>query len=261
MLKPSITVLHRLPNRIRFQLSESINNIEEFKKTMMEDKLVVLFRYNPLLNTLLIRFDSSKTNYKKIKFNLIVAISKDNYLKAVKFFEKEKDKAVTHLMLESGLLILAAGANKFFNKGSILQARVEKLAAGLTVGAVSIHGVSEIRRNGVFDPEVMSILYLINSILNKNYLASSAVTWIGTFGRHLLNLLHFSRDGKEYKVLKENIKDNSRPTYHVVISQNKNVTNVDDLIRNLFNRDNKKVSQFGSYVVLGSNSSEQDAHV
>jgi len=47
MLKPSITVLHRLPNRIRFQLSESINNIEEFKKTMMEDKLVVLFRYNP----------------------------------------------------------------------------------------------------------------------------------------------------------------------------------------------------------------------
>ncbi len=39
---------------------------------------------------------------------------------------------------------------------------------------------------GSFDPEVMSIIYLINSIGKTNTFQASLLAWIVTFGRHLI---------------------------------------------------------------------------
>ena len=48
------------------------------------------------------------------------------------------------------------------------------------------HGYQELHTRGSFDPEVMSVVYLINSIGKTNGMQASALAWALTFGRHLI---------------------------------------------------------------------------
>ena len=55
-----------------------------------------------------------------------------------------------------------------------------------TLGAIFEHGYSELRDRGSFDPEVMSIVYLLNSVPKGGSLAACALAWTITFGRHMI---------------------------------------------------------------------------
>lgn len=248
-MKPSITILHKLPNRIRVKLSEKINDLDKVKNIIKENSGAEIVRYNNKIDSLLVKFSSDMIDIETIQLRLIIAISRDNALSPVKMFEKKQDQNINHLVFESGLAITAAFIYGVLNPMSGLKMKLEILASTLTVGAVAAHGLSEIKRKGVFDPEVMSVFYLINAMINKNYIKSSAVTWISTFGRHLLN---FHRDGKEYKVLKERLKD-GESSYHVVVSHEKNVTNLDDIFNNMINknRDDEKMRVVGNCSING----------
>ena len=57
---------------------------------------------------------------------------------------------------------------------------------GATLAAVAEHGYQELHARGSFDPEVMSVVYLINSIGKTNGMQASALAWALTFGRHLI---------------------------------------------------------------------------
>lgn len=59
---------------------------------------------------------------------------------------------------------------------------------GTTIGAIGEHAYNEINERGYFDPEVVSVMYLINSVTKGEFLLPSAVTWLTTFGRHLIEL-------------------------------------------------------------------------
>ena len=59
-------------------------------------------------------------------------------------------------------------------------------STGATLAAVVEHGYQELQARGSFDPEVMSIIYLINSIGKTNTFQASLLAWIATFGRHLV---------------------------------------------------------------------------
>lgn len=87
-----------------------------------------------------------------------------------------------------------------------------------SIGAIFEHGYKELSENGAFDPEVMSIMYLLNSI-NKNGvvpeegtvvgLYSPIIAWLLTFGRHILRrqnrsiMLGIMSKNGELKVIEE----------------------------------------------------------
>ena len=48
------------------------------------------------------------------------------------------------------------------------------------------HAYQELRVRGSFDPEVMSVVYLINSVGKPGAGRASLLAWIITFGRHLV---------------------------------------------------------------------------
>lgn len=48
------------------------------------------------------------------------------------------------------------------------------------------HAYQELHTRGSFDPEVMSVVYLINAIGKPNGFQASLLAWIVTFSRHLL---------------------------------------------------------------------------
>ena len=60
------------------------------------------------------------------------------------------------------------------------------LSVGSTLAAVIEHGYQELHVRGSFDPEVMSVVYLINSIGKPNTHQASLIAWAMTFGRHLI---------------------------------------------------------------------------
>jgi hypothetical protein len=63
---------------------------------------------------------------------------------------------------------------------------VDWLASTGTAYAVLDHAWSDIRKQGTFHPEVLSLVYLLISMIRKNYLSAAAFTWITVFGRHLI---------------------------------------------------------------------------
>ena len=52
--------------------------------------------------------------------------------------------------------------------------------------AVGEHGWREARERGYVHPEVLSVAYLFTSWARGNILRVAAVTWVASFGRHLL---------------------------------------------------------------------------
>ena len=80
------------------------------------------------------------------------------------------------------------------------------LSAGETLAAVTEHGPAELHLRGSFDPEVMSVVYLINAIGKEDGVRASLVAWVLTFGRHLIpraprEQVYLVRNGAERTVL------------------------------------------------------------
>jgi hypothetical protein len=48
------------------------------------------------------------------------------------------------------------------------------------------HAWKELRERGTFDPEVLSLAYLVTAFVRGNLLTASVVTWLASFGRHLV---------------------------------------------------------------------------
>ena len=70
--------------------------------------------------------------------------------------------------------------------GSALTQFTRWLSTGATLAAVVEHGYQELHVRGSFDPEVMSVVYLINSVGKPGAVRASLLAWIITFGRHLI---------------------------------------------------------------------------
>ena len=60
------------------------------------------------------------------------------------------------------------------------------IIAAATLAAVVEHAYQELQVRGSFDPEVMAVVYLINSIGKTNSVQASLVAWAAAFGRHLI---------------------------------------------------------------------------
>ena len=70
--------------------------------------------------------------------------------------------------------------------GSTLTSVSRWFSTGATIAAVVEHGYQELQVRGSFDPEVMSLVYLINAIGKSNSLQASLLAWAATFGRHIV---------------------------------------------------------------------------
>ena len=87
--------------------------------------------------------------------------------------------------------------------------------AGLgTAGAVIDHAWKELRERGTFDPEVLSLAYLVTAVVRGNFLAASVVTWLASFGRHLLAT---SPAGVQVRPVEVRGRGNGQSSYEVMI--------------------------------------------
>ncbi len=174
-------ILHALPGRLRIQLEKPVDSEEIFRNAAG----VLRCNYNPKIQTLLVEYDPDAVSEENLIVRLaaVYACEKQTKLLHVKHSEEKRFSMAP----TGGLALALIGLDGLLKlTGAQLAGISGWLSTGATLAAVVEHGYQELQTRGSFDPEVMSIIYLINSIGKTNTFQASLLAWIVTFGRHLV---------------------------------------------------------------------------
>ncbi len=245
---PVILVEHMIEGRIRVKLSHSIIDETKLNQFFTKKEGIKLVRYNPYIKTLLVEFNSKKISVENVIFKIATILSEIYGFSKIKFISNNNKTDMPLLSYYSIILILGAKIVKYVSPTGQVQEFLKWLATGTTVGAIVEHGYSEMRQRGTIDPEVMSIMYLINSIGKEgNMLNASLVTWITTFGRHILKK---SNETFILKIEKSKMRCEDKPCYDIsILSEDINNNNKLDSFRlfanEIIERQNSLNSGFG----------------
>lgn len=181
----SVTLLHELPGRIRIKLSEAPADLHRFEEALVSHDGLDRVRFNPISKSLLITYATGHLSTEEIVLRTAIALSMDHDYRAVTVRLEGETEVMTDAAILAGLTLLAAGGFQLAdrNGGTGWLTRAGGIAVALAVGE---HGWREARQHGYVHPEVLSVAYLFASWLRGNILRGAAVTWIASFGRHLL---------------------------------------------------------------------------
>ena len=176
-----LDVLSAIPGRIRVLFEMPVLN----EALLSRIPGVLESRYNPRIRTLTCRYDSGVISEEQliIRIGAIYVSQAKTSLLHVKRCEEEGFSMAPSGYLALGCIALDGAMSL---TASPLQAFTRWLSAGTTLAAVVEHGYQELHVRGSFDPEVMSMFYLVNSLGKPNGTRASMLAWILTFGRHLI---------------------------------------------------------------------------
>jgi len=174
-------ILHALPGRLRVHLEKPVASERCFEQVPG----VLSCRYNPRIQTLLCRYDPDMVSEEKLIQTLaaVYAVS----VGADKLHVKRSEEDGFSMSATGALALAMIGVDAALNlTGSTLTGITKWFSTGATLAAVVEHAYQELQVRGSFDPEVMAVVYLINSIGKTNSVQASLVAWAATFGRHLI---------------------------------------------------------------------------
>ncbi|WP_074016884.1 hypothetical protein [Fusobacterium massiliense] len=250
MKKLSITVVHRLPNRVRLKLSAPIKDIRNFYSNMKNNLQFLELRYNKVLKTIILRFEPSEIFLQEIIYRTAISFSIENGLMPVKIVEEHEYKSISPLSMYALGSIIVSSINMIFNKNDEkLQNSMNMFSMGLTVGSVFEHAYGEVKRRGMFDIEVLPALYLLKSFFTEQKLSSVLIMWLTTFGRHLTVSHNISKIVKVFRT-----KTHKGHQYTATILDDYSVENLSDFIHQTFFRRNSHLYQSNEkYITLSKN--------
>lgn len=185
---PSIVLLSKLPNRLRVKLTMPLKDKNEVLNKLNEHTGIIECKYNDTIQSLIINFNSNKIEVEELLIRLSILYSKENSFKPIKIISSLPKNEIPMLAYYSLGIIAIAGASRFFIQNKPILDLLNWLAAGTTIWSIIEHVKDEIDTKGTVDPEVVSVMYLLNSVKNGTFVKSSAVTWLTTYGRHFFNL-------------------------------------------------------------------------
>ena len=174
-------ILHALPGRLRVRLEKPVDSDRIFRKVAG----VLRCGYNPKIRTLLIEYDPDAVSEEKLIVRLAAVYACEKQTKLLHI--KHSEEKGFSMAPTGGMALALIGVDGLLKLTGVQLAGVSGwLSTGATLAAVVEHGYQELQTRGSFDPEVMSIIYLINSIGKTNTFQASLLAWIVTFGRHLV---------------------------------------------------------------------------
>lgn len=186
--KPSITIVHTLPGRVRFRLSHPLRSPERLREDLLSHDGVRSADYHPVSRSVLVLYDGVRIRPEEIVTRLAVCLSLDHGGIGVRVARSRSRHDVTDGAVFAGGLILSAAIARVARASRRTVGALDWAAAVGTAASVLGHGWSEVRERGYFDPEVLSLGYLLTGSIRGHVLTATAVTWISSFGRHLIEM-------------------------------------------------------------------------
>lgn len=181
----TVTVRHELPGRLRLRLSLPLRDAAAFDRALRTHAGIAPTLYNARTRSLLLHFNPGIIRREELLVRVALAFSLEHEHAPVRIEAASPRASLSASVTLSGLLLLAGGAARAGNARALLRKRLERLAGVATATAVLGHAAQELRRNGAYHPEVVSVAYLAVGMLRGNTLPAAVVTWLATFGRHL----------------------------------------------------------------------------
>lgn len=182
-----ITVVHAMHERLRLKLSHRLTDYEKAFEFTAEKGGIKGFHYNDTIKTLLIEYNAVCMDENEILIRFGIEYCRQTKAQNIKLrYPQKKDSSIPAIGYISLLFIFANLGIQWIGMGPITKNIMKWLTVTTTVGAIFEHGYKELNEKGAFDPEVMSIMYLIDSINKGKTNYSSAIAWAITFGRHVL---------------------------------------------------------------------------
>lgn len=184
--KPCVTVVHSIPGRVRVRLSHVLKDPQRLRFNLLEHEGVVSVAYTPRSGSVLVRFEGGHVTREEVILRIALLLALDYGATPVRLLTRPEVPVMGGSATYSGLLIAAALAGRLFARRSTSATMLERLAGAGTAAAVFEHGWREAKLRGYIDPEVLTLGYLLTSFMRGNYLAAAIITWVSTFGRHLI---------------------------------------------------------------------------
>lgn len=232
MKKLSITVVHRLPNRVRIKLSEHIKDYKNFYEILKKNLSKLTFKYNIRKKSLTLEFESNEILLQEMIYRVGVAFSIENGLMPVKLVEECEYKTISPISIYAVTSIAASGLNKIVNpKDYKLQNYMNVFSMGITSVSVIEHAYRDIKSKGIIDIEILPVLYLAKSFIEEIKLSTVLIMWLTTFGRHLTIPKSTSKLLDVARTKSKNGYD-----YKLSVREDYSIENLSDFVYNIFFR-------------------------
>ncbi len=219
---PVVTVIHKLPRRIRLHLSVAPKDHQRMIASVKDHEGFESITYTPVTRSVLINFDPDRLKREEILIRVGLYMSLDQESRCVHIFSQPAKQEMTDSAFYAGISLVIALLFRLTGGPGQKVSWTEWIAGGSTAMAVLEHGWSEVKKEGNFDPEVLSVVYLLIALLRKNFLPAAIFTWVSTFGRHLVNI---ASKGVELRPVKVRTGKNDETRYEVEVSTIKNADN------------------------------------
>ncbi len=213
--KPVVTVVHSLPGRVRARLSVAPRDVPRMLSGVREHPGMESISFSPITRSILARFNPHEISQEEIVLRIAFHLSLDCDSAPVRLLAEPEQRpalgasaAVSAAALAASLLMRGLKLSKQSPTGW------DWLAGMGTAWAVVDHARQELRDRGRFDPEVLSLAYLLTAFGRGNFLTASVVTWLASFGRHLLAI---PPSGVQVRPLEVSGRGKGRSRYEVVI--------------------------------------------
>jgi hypothetical protein len=186
--KPSVTVVHSLPGRLRIRFSRSPHDPQQLADAIQQHPGMGTILYTGTSRSLLIHFDAHAILQEEIALRVAFQFSLDQAAQPVRLLSTPEREVLDNSAVLAAVTIGAAYTRHWMGATGTTPNRMDWAAGLTTTWAIAQHAWKELRQRGYFDPEVISLAYLLASLVRGKFLTASAVTWVSTFGRHLLEV-------------------------------------------------------------------------
>ena len=187
-VQPTVTIEHELAGRLRMRLSHELRQPERVRRLVTEHAGVAEVQYTAISHSVLVRYDSRHISGEEIIIRIATGLSLEHDNAAIRVLARPPTREMTDSAFYSGIALLVALAFRLMGQYTAASAAMQRIAGLTTAGATLYHGWVDYRLRGNFDPEVLTVTYLLTALLRGNALPAAAFTWISTFGRHLVRL-------------------------------------------------------------------------
>ena len=209
-----VTIEHDLPGRLRIRLSHALRQPERMRRLVAGHVGVSEVHYTAVSRSVLVQYDPKYISTEEIVIRIATGLSLEHDNAAIRVLTRPQTRELTDSAFYSGVVLLATLALRLTGRYTAASAALDRIAGLTTAGAALHHGWVDYRLRGNFDPEVLSVTYLLTALLGGNALPATIFTWISTFGRHLVRL---PAQGVEIRPAQIG-RDSRSPQFEVVVA-------------------------------------------
>lgn len=233
MDKLKLLIKHKLPGRLRLRFSKLPKDMKSVRRQVMEHDGMYSFTYTKMVKSCLITFNQHLVSPHEVMIRTAIAWSSVDGFRGVEIVNRGEESYLTPASILSAGVIGLAFASKFVTPLLAFQSSLNWAAIGSVSLAVLEHANIDIKKKGTVDPEIISLLFLFNSIKKNNFLIPASLAWMLTFGRHLM---FKNKESIHLKVVEVNDPTTKSCYYDVEVSKEDEKEGIFEILRILADR-------------------------